>query len=88
MPPDMSESTPEDRVEQASTPTRDAPRPEAPGVPLEAPEADVVEQALATGPGQHVADVGGDAGTLPLEADLADAAEQAVVVELDEDERR
>ncbi len=84
----MSESTPEDRLEQESTPTRDAPMPEAPAVPLEAPDADVVEQALQTGPGEHVADEGGDAGRTPLEADPADAAEQAVVVELDEDERR
>ena len=84
----MSESTPEDRVEQQSTPTRDAPLPEPPDVPLEAPAPDVVEQALPTGPGQHRADEGGDAGVLPLEADPADAGEQAVVVELDEDERR
>ena len=84
----MSESTPEDRAEQESSPTRDAPRTEAPDVPLEAPDADVVEQAVAHGPGQHVVDAGGDAGRLPLEADAADAAEQSVVVELDEDERR
>jgi hypothetical protein len=84
----MSESTPEDRQEQRATPTGDAPLPEAPDVPLEAPAPDVVEQAVATGPGQHVADEGGDAGRLPLEADAGDAAEQAVVVELDEDERR
>ena len=84
----MSESTPEDRIEQQSTPTRDAERPEAPAVPLEAPAPDVVEQGVATGPGQHLADEGGDAGRLRLEADAADAAEQAVVVELDEDERR
>ena len=84
----MSESTPEDRQEQRSTPTRDAERPEPPPVPLEAPDADVVEQALPVGPGQHLADEGGDAGRVPLEADPADAAEQAVVVELDEDERR
>ena len=82
------ESTPEDRLEQQSTPTGDAERPEPPPVPLEATDADVVEQAVPTGPGQHVADEGGDAGRLPLEADAADAAEQAVVVELDEDERR
>ncbi|MEX2290616.1 MAG: hypothetical protein WD794_09855 [Mycobacteriales bacterium] len=52
----MSERTPEDLVEQQSTPTRDAALGELPDV--------------------------------PLEADDADAAEQAVVVELDEDERR
>ncbi len=51
----MSESTPEDRQEQRATPTRDAPLPEVPDVPLEAPAPDVVEQAVATGPGQHVA---------------------------------
>ncbi len=84
----MSESTPEDRIEQESTPTRDRERSEPPAVPLEAPDADVVEQAVATGPGQHLADEGGDAGELPVEADPADAAEQSVVVELDEDERR
>ena len=84
----MTESTPEDRVEQESSLTRDAARPTAPDVPLEAPDADVVEQAAVTGPGEHLADEGGDAGVLPLEADPADAAEQAVVVELDEDERR
>lgn len=84
----MSESTPEDRIEQQSTPTRDSERSAPPEVPLEAPDADVVEQAVATGPGEHVADEGGDAGETPVEADPADAAEQAVVVELDEDERR
>ena len=84
----MSESTPEDRIEQQSSPTGDQERAEPPAVPLEAPDADVAEQAVATGPGQHRADEGGDAGELPVEADPADAAEQAVVVELDEDERR
>jgi hypothetical protein len=84
----MSESTPEDRSEQAMTPTGDAPRLDAPYVPLEAPAPDAVEQAVPAGPGEHVADQGGDAGRLPREADPADAAEQAVVVELDEDERR
>lgn len=84
----MSESTPEDRVEQQTSPTGDAPRTESPAVPLEAPDADVVEQTAAAGPGEHVAGEGGDAGRLPLEADAADAAEQSVVVELDEDERR
>jgi hypothetical protein len=82
------ESTGADRQEQRSSPSDDAPVHPAPVVPLEAPDADVLEQAAATGPGQHVADSGGDAGLLPLEADAADAYEQAVVVELDEDERR
>ena len=84
----MQDGTAADRQEQRTTPTGDAERLEAPDVPLEAPAADVAEQALPTAPGQHVADEGGDAGRLPLEADPADAAEQAVVVELDEDERR
>ena len=81
-------STPEDRVEQELSPTGDAPRATTPDVPLEAPDADVVEQSAAAGPGEHVATRGGDADALPLEADPADADEQAVVVELDEDERR
>ena len=84
----MSEATPADRQEQRTSPTGDAERLRPPDVPLEAPDADVVEQAVPAGPGEHVADEGGDAGRLPLEADPADAAEQAVVVELDEDERR
>ncbi len=85
-------STPEvdgaDLQEQRTSPSGDAPVRPAPDVPLEAPDADVVEQAVATGPGEHVAESGGDAGVLPLEADPADAYEQAVVVELDEDDRR
>ena len=84
----MSESTPEDRIEQDMTPTGDAPRLDPPDVPLEAPARDAVEQATPAGPGEHTATSGGDAGRLPLEADPADAAEQSVVVELDEDERR
>ena len=52
-------------------------------VPLEAVDADVVEQAVDTGPTQRAG-----AADLPLEADPADAAEQSVEVELDEDERR
>lgn len=84
----MSEATPEDRYEQRTTPTGDAERRHPPAVPLEAPDADALEQAEPAGPGEHVADEGGDAGRLPLEADPADAAEQAVVVELDEDDRR
>jgi hypothetical protein len=84
----MSESTPEDRAEQATTLTGDAARTQPPGVPLEAPDADVVEQATVAGPDEHSAEEGGDAGGLPLEADPADRAEQSAVVELDEDERR
>jgi hypothetical protein len=81
-------STPEDRVEQASTLTRDSELAPPPPVPLEAPDADAAEQARAAGPGEHVADEGGDADRRPLEADPADRAEQSVVVELDEDEHR
>jgi len=42
----MSESTPEDRLEQESTLTRDAQEPAAPEVPLEAPDADAAEQSV------------------------------------------
>lgn len=59
-----------------------------PDVPLEAPDADVLEQAAATTPGQLAAGPGAEEGGLPLEADPADAYEQAVEVELDEDDRR
>ena len=79
----MSEATPEDVVEQEATPARDAATATAPDVPVEAPDADVLEQAAAVTPGQHTA-----TRELPLEADPADAAEQAQVVDLDEDERR
>ncbi len=84
----MSETTPEDRQEQRTSPSGDAPVHPAPDVPLEASAADVLEPASAIAAGQHLADSGGDAGVLPLEADAADAYEQAVVVELDEDDRR
>ena len=84
----MTESSPEDRVEQETTAGADAPVTPPPDVPLEAPDADVAEQAVDAGPGEHVARTGGDAGGVPLEADPADAAEQSVVVELDEDEHR
>ncbi|MCW2615366.1 MAG: hypothetical protein JWN08_2360 [Frankiales bacterium] len=79
----MTEVSPEDRAEQQATPTRDAAATERPDVDVEATEADLLEQAVATGPGEHTA-----AREVPLEADPADAAEQAVVVELDEDDRR
>ena len=79
----MSEATPEDRAEQEITPTGEIPPSPTPDVPLEAPPADVQEQAAPVGPGEHVVARG-----LPLEADAADAAEQASVVELDEDEHR
>ena len=73
-------STP-DRVEQ-ETPLVPASSEDL-EVPLEAVEADVVEQAAAAGRPSR-----GAATELPLEADAADAAEQAEVVELDEDEHR
>ena len=79
----IDEATPEDRSEQLATPTRDEPLTPTPDVPLEAPAADAVEQAVPAGPGEHRID-----RDLPLEADAADAAEQGTVVELDEDERR
>jgi hypothetical protein len=74
-------STPEDRVEQ------DTPVVREPGadveVPLEAADADVVEQAAGAGPPEPPV-----RRDLPLEVDAADAAEQSAVVELDEDEHR
>jgi hypothetical protein len=79
----MDGASPEDRAEQAATATRDEAVLPAPDVPLEAPDADAVEQAAEVAPVQHVA-----ARDLPLEADDADAAEQATVLDLDEDERR
>jgi hypothetical protein len=84
----VSEASPEDRLEQGQTPTRDSERATAPAVPLEAPDADAVEQATSAGPDEHLADEGGDAGSTPLETDPADRAEQSMVVELDEDEGR
>ena len=76
------EANPADLAEDVSL-TRDAARHPEPEVPLEAPEADVLEQATDAGPDEHVA-----ARSLPLEADEADAAEQAVVVENETDEYR
>ena len=71
----------EDRVEQ-DTPVVREPAADV-QVPLEAVDADVVEQAAdATAPGPS------PRTDVPLEADAADAAEQSAVVELDEDERR
>jgi hypothetical protein len=74
-------STPEDRAEQ-QTPVVRAPGEDV-DVPLEAVDADVVEQAAGAGPPETSA-----RADLPLEADPADAAEQDAVVELDEDEHR
>jgi hypothetical protein len=76
------EADPADVAEQLESPSRDAARTPAADVPLEASEADVVEQLVDAGPGEHVA-----ARDLPLEADEVDAAEQAVVVEQDDDYR-
>lgn len=42
----MSESTPEDRQEQRTTATGDAPRPAEPDLPLEADPGDAVEQSV------------------------------------------
>ena len=79
----MTEANPDDRLEQSETPSRDAPLPPVPQVPVEADPYDAAEQAAPAGPGEHQA-----TRDLPLETDDADAAEQAVVVELDEDEHR
>ena len=76
---DLPEASAEDLAEQGTPP---AAVPDL-DVPLEAVDADVVEQTLDTGPAERTT-----AGELPLEADAADAAEQSVEVELDEDERR
>ena len=77
------EADPADVVDQGATPTRDAATPTVPDVPLEASEADVLEQATEAAPGEHRAE-----RELPLEADELDAAEQAVVVEEDAEEYR
>jgi hypothetical protein len=77
------EADPADLSEQHATATRDEPTSTEPTVPLEAPEADVLEQSADAAPGQHRAE-----RELPLEADDLDAAEQAVVVEQDADEYR
>ena len=74
-------STPEDRVEQDTPLVR-----ESDGdvqVPLEAVDADVVEQAADAGPTPTPVST-----DVPLEADAADAADQSAVVEHDEDEHR
>jgi hypothetical protein len=72
-----------DAAEQRRSAAGDEPTGETPRVDLDAPEADAIEQAQSSAPGEHRA-----ARDLPLEADQADAAEQAVVVPLDEDEVR
>jgi hypothetical protein len=75
---DLPGATAEDLAEQGAS----AAAPEL-DVPLEAVDADVVEQSVDAGPAERV-----PPRDLPLEADPADAAEQSVEVELDEDERR
>ena len=74
-------STPEDRVEQDTPLVRESG--DDVQVPLEAVEADVVEQAADAAPPPTPVST-----DVPLEADVADAADQSAVVELDEDEHR
>ena len=69
----------EDVAEQGTPPLADP----VPVVPLEAVDADVVEQSAETAPSSWA-----ESRDLPLEADAADVAEQSAAVELDEDERR
>ena len=83
-------STPRPGIEGASSEDRaeqDTPVVREPGadvqVPLEAVDADVVEQAADPARGGRP-----PSDDVPLEVDPADAAEQSAVVELDEDERR
>lgn len=72
-----------DEQEQALSPTGDLAPSTVPDLPLEASEADVVEQAAAVAPQEHRVD-----RELGLEVPEADAVEQAQVVPLDEDEAR
>ena len=76
------EADPADLAEQHASATRDEPRTPDVDVPLEAPAADVVEQQIAAGPGEHLA-----SREVPSEADELDAAEQAVVIEEDDEYR-
>ena len=76
------EADPADLAEQHASAARDEARAPEVDVPLEAPAADVAEQQIAAGPGEHVA-----SRDVPLEADELDAAEQAVVVEEDDEYR-
>jgi hypothetical protein len=75
-------STP-DEQEQALSAAGDLSGPVTPDLPLEAEDADVLEQAAETAPGGHLVE-----REVPLEAPEADAVEQAQVVDLDEDDRR
>ncbi len=74
-------STPEDRAEQETAVVRESAADVQ--VPLEAVDADVVEQAADAGPPEPPLST-----DLPLEANAADVAEQSAVVELYEDEHR
>ena len=76
------EADPADLAEQHASATRDEASTPDVEVPLEASAADVAEQQVTAGPGEHVA-----SRDLPLEADELDAAEQAVVVEEDDEYR-
>ena len=73
----------EDAAEQQLSAAGDDAHSESPEAGLDAPEADVAEQAQRVGPAEHRAD-----RELPLEADPADAAEQAVVVPHDDEDGR
>ncbi|MCU1693926.1 MAG: hypothetical protein JWM64_3017 [Frankiales bacterium] len=71
-----------DSREQDLSATGDLAPSVVPEVPLEASEADVLEQAADAGTAPHRVD-----RELPLEAPEADAAEQAEVVPFDDDDR-
>ena len=74
-----------DEQEQQLSPAGDLASAAVPDLPLEADEADVLDQATDAGPtgSSGLATAERD---LPLEAPEADAAEQARAVPLDEDE--
>ena len=76
-------STP-DEQEQRLSPTDDDTPSVAPDLPLEADEADVLDQARDVGSAE--AGAASPDRDLPLEAPEADAVEQARAVPLDEDE--
>ena len=62
--------------------TGDTAPPVVPDVPLEAPEADVLEQAADAAPAPHLVE-----RDIALEVPEADAVEQAQVVPLDDEDR-
>jgi hypothetical protein len=78
-----STATAEDLAEQRATPTGDAAPPALPDLPLEAPDADALEQSADAGPAPHRV-----AREVPAEVPEADAVEQAQVEPLDEDAYR